>query len=112
MSNLVPAGSAGIQLSSRSQRVLGRQLATIQSRTAVDLASIDAAAQRWEGVAQGVTSVTNVAQQCVALVAQAEQTIAQAVPQAAPRLALIGGMHAIAMASVVMDTAAALGRLA
>jgi hypothetical protein len=113
MSNLVPMGSsAPVRLSPRSQRALGRQIATIQSRTAVDLAVIDAASQRWEGVVQGVTAVTGTAQQSVALVAQAEQSLAQAVPHAAPRLALLGDFHALAMTSIVMDTARALGRLA
>lgn len=112
MNDLAATSTAGRQLSIRGQRALGRRIEAIQSRTAVDLAVIDATAQRWEGVVQGVTAVTGTAQQCVGLVAQAEQSIAQAVPHASGRLATLGDVHTIAMTAIFMDTARALGRLA
>ncbi len=104
--------SSGSSLAPRTARALGRQLGGIAASAAVDVARIDAAVQRREAIADGITSVAGRAMQHVAMGSQAEQTFAQAVPHASGRLAAVADAHAIAMTSVVMDTARALGRLA
>lgn len=114
MSNLVPTtsfGSAGTSLSPRVARALGRDLGSMQARTAIDVARIDAAVQRRETVTDGITAITARALQHVALVSQAEQQLALTVPHASGRLAAVADAHALAMTAIVMDTGRALGRL-
>lgn len=112
MSLPIRSSQASYGLSTRSSRDLGRALSQVQASTAVDVARIDAAAQRHEAVADGVTSVTARAMQHVAVVAQAEQQMVLATPAASGRLAALADAHALAMTGIVMDTARALGRLA
>lgn len=99
-------------LSRGTERQLARALANVQAGTAVQIARIDAAAQRHEAVVDGVTAVTGRALQHAAMVSQAEQQLAQTVPHASGRLAAIGDAHALAMQATVIDVARALGRLA
>lgn len=115
MSNLELWKAASGSLSSLSrgtERALSRALADVQAGNAVQIARIDAAAQRHEAVADGVTAVTGRALQHVAMVSQAEQQLAQTVPHASGRLAAIADAHALAMQATVIDAARALGRLA
>jgi hypothetical protein len=101
------------QFASRSvSRSVAKSLATIQAGSTLDVARIEAAVQRRETVTDGITALTARALQHVAMVSQAEQNLAQAVPHASGRLAAIADAHALAMTSVVMDAARALGRLA
>ena len=103
-------GLAG--LSHGIERQLSRALANVQAGTAVQIARIDAAVQRQEAVADGITAVTDRALQHVAMVSQAEQQLSQTVPHASGRLAAIADAHALAMQATVIDAARALGRLA
>lgn len=103
---------SGLQISPRVAKALGRELSHMHAGTAVDLARIDAAVQRREAVADGVTATAARAMQHVALVSQAEQQLALTIPHASGRLAAVADAHALAMTAIVMDTARALGRLA
>lgn len=105
------ARPTGLSVGPRLARALGRELTTLHARAAVDVARIDAAVQRREVAADGVTTIAGRAMQHVALVSQAEQNLAQAVPHASGRLATIADTHALAMGSIVIDTARALERL-
>ncbi|ACV80904.1 hypothetical protein Namu_4625 [Nakamurella multipartita DSM 44233] len=89
-----------------------RAVANVQAGTVVQIARIDAAAQRHGAVADGVTAVTGRALQHVAMISQAEQQLAQTVPHASGRLSAIADAHALAMQATVIDAARALGRLA
>lgn len=93
-------------------RQAGRELGRINAGTSLSVARIDAAAQRREAVADGVTAVTARALQAVAAVSQAEQQLALTVPHASGRLAAIADAHALAMTAIVMDAGRSLGRLA
>ena len=101
----------GAGLSPRVARALGRDLATIQAGTSVDVARIDAAVLRRETVTDGITAITGRALQHVALVSQAEQQLAMTTPAASGRLAAVADAHALVMTGIVMETARALGRL-
>ena len=107
-----PTSGSLSNLSRGTERALSRALANVQAGTAVQIARIDAAAQRHEAVADGVTAVTSRALQHVAMVSQAEQQLAQTVPHASGRLAALADAHALAMQATVIDAARALGRLA
>lgn len=115
MSNLElwQSSSGGLgNLSRGTVRALSRELANVQAGTAVQVARIQAAVQRHEAVADGITAVTGRALQHVAMVSQVEQQFAQTVPHASGRLAAVADAHALAMQATVIDTARALGRLA
>lgn len=112
MSSIEHYSSAAGMLPTRAERSLARSLASVRGTTTVQIARIDAAAQRHEAVVDGLTSVTARALQHAALVSQAEQSLAQSVPHASGRLAAIADVHALAMQATVMDAARALGRLA
>lgn len=102
---------SGSQISPRVAKALGRDLSRIQAGTSVDVARIDAAVQRRESVADGITAMTGRALQHVALVSAAEQQLALSTPAASGRLAAVADAHGLAMAELVMDTAWALRRL-
>lgn len=107
-----PTGGSLSNLSRGTERQLSRALAHVQAGNAVQIARIDAAAQRHSAVADGVTAVTGRALQHVAMVSQAEQQLAQTVPHASGRLAAVADAHALAMQATIIDAARALGRLA
>lgn len=111
MSNIELFNPAGGVLAGRQTKALARSLANIQHGSALQVARIEAAVQGREAVADGVTAVTARAMQHVAVVSQAEQSMAQTVPHASGRLAAVADAHALAMTAIVMDTARALGRL-
>lgn len=112
MSGLELYGMQSAMLSPRTSRGAARALGKIQGSSAIDIARIDAAAQRHEAVVDGVTTVTVRAMQHVSVVAQGEQQMALMTPAASGRLAAVADTHALAMTGIVMDTERALRRLA
>ena len=112
MSNIELFNPGGGSLSNRSSRSLSRALADVHAGSAVQVARIEAAVARHESVVDGVTAIAGAAMRHVAMVSQAEQQLAQAVPMASGRLAAVADMHALAMTGIVMDAARALGRMA
>lgn len=102
MSNIVPAGSAGI--SPRQSRITGRALAWIDSQTEVGLAEIESQAELQVGRVMAVAYVGKRAMHEVAMLSQLEVQLATLVPMAISRLQAIGDMVALEAADVVSDT--------
>jgi hypothetical protein len=102
MSNIIPAGSAG--LTPRQSRITGRALARIDSQTEVGLAEIEAKAELQVARVTAVGYVGKAAMREVALVSQLERQLATVVPLAMARLQAIGDMVALEAAGVVADT--------
>ena len=102
MSNIVPAGNAGI--SPRQSRITGRVLARIDSQTEVGLAEIESQAELQVGRVIAVAYVGKRAMHEVAMLSQLEVQLATLVPMATSRLQAIGDMVALEAADVVSDT--------
>jgi hypothetical protein len=113
MSNIQPYEGGGLLPSfsnTRLARQTGRELAHIESRTAVGVARIEAAAELQALKASAVAHVGRRAMQEVAVLSQVETQLAQAVPHASGRLATIADLTAVAMSDVVLETARRIGR--
>jgi len=102
MSNIVPAGSAGI--TTRQSRITGRALARIDSQSEVGLAEIESQAELQVGRVMAVAYVGKRAMHEVAMLSQLEVQLATLVPMATSRLQAIGDMVALEAADVVSDT--------
>jgi hypothetical protein len=101
---------AGRDLSQRLARRAGRVIGQIDAEVSVGLARVEAAAELQAARAHAVAYVGRAAMQDVALLSQIEQQLAQAVPHASGRLAVIADLTAVALSEVVVDTARRIGR--
>ena len=120
MSNLIPASDAGITslspLSGGSSRFgslpsrTARTLQRLGANTTVAVATTYAQAEIESARTYAISQVAGAAMQNVALLSQMEQSLAQAVPHASGRLAMIADMTAISLADSVAQAARRIGR--
>lgn len=87
----------------------GRTLSRISDQTTVAVATVQAKAEIEAAKVNGIAAVSAQALQDIALLSQMEQSLAQAVPHASGRLAMVADMAAVAMANVVGNAARRLG---
>jgi hypothetical protein len=97
-------------LSPRDVRRAGQELARLDRQTDYSVAKIEAAAEVQARRADAIGAVAGRALQDVALLSQMEQQLAQTVPMASGRLAVIADSAALALADVVQDSAYRLRR--
>ena len=109
MSDLQPYPAA--QSPNGLSRRTSRGLANLQNDGVLQLAKIEQSALIQTSKVDAVTYVGRAAMQQVAMVSQLEQQLAQAVPMATTRLQGIADITAVALAEVVVDTAARMRRL-
>jgi len=86
-----------------------RALSRISSETTLGISITQAKAELEAAKADGVASVAARAMSNVALLSQMEQSLAQTVPHASGRLAVIADLTAMALADVVTTAARRIG---
>lgn len=104
MSNIQPF--RGLLPASRA----GRSLNRLSDQTTIGVALIQAKAELEAGKVDGIATVSSKAMQDIALLSRMEQSLAQAVPHASGRLAVIADLTAMAMADVVSSAARKIGQ--
>lgn len=82
-----------------------REMTRVHVETQVASAIIQARAEVEAARLDGIASITAKAMQDVALLSQMEQSLAQAVPHASGRLAIIADLASVSMAEVVASAA-------
>lgn len=105
MSNIERYQGGGL-VPSRTTRAIAR----INSGADIDAAIINAKAEVEMVKLDGIAAITGQAMHKTAMVSQLEQSLAQTVPHASGRLAMLGDLSALAMSEVVTNAARRISR--
>lgn len=87
-----------------------RALTRLSNETTLSTSLVQSKAEIEAAKVDGVAAVAGKAMQDVALLSQMEQSLAQSVPHASGRLAMVADLAAVSMAGIVADAARRIGR--
>lgn len=99
-------------LAARDARGLDRSLSSLRMQTTTELATIDAAGEKFAAVMEINRELTRQAILDSVQIAQVEAAGAQLVPHAAGRLSFLADQHAVQAAGIMSRAHQTLGRLA
>lgn len=109
MANIVRYSSPAVQR--REDRVVGRALARIDTRTDIGIAEVDSKLQIQEAKAQGVITMTAGAARGAAQLGQLENQLQEMIPGSAAKVGFLIDRGILALGDVLDDTVTELRRL-